>query len=964
MGYFEIESFEAARANYPRFRDLHPRQGVDHGNHQDYAIDWDWFENRINRQFRNPAQDDHRLDWRERSEDNTIDYTSWSVSRIVVAQWGWLDNHACSCGLSRLENQNTEPLLGSTASRYHDEYHAFANTLLTLNDTIKYQISWRNSDGLGDDIQPHMFINDMRVQVDSRFIRGHRFFNKSPKHKVYKERAQRLLSDNTFLVFFILADETGTECNVVQATISTKVSHSQSGEYSYAMADDMNESMSPFYGYYNEMAYDPYKDVIYNPHSFSSVRQYKECKICLGKFDKNYMAFMIDMVSSSNRYSACFLCVTTHTAGYNSLVEAFVRLPNRIESDSTEMSRYWDIQHDMQNTPEQTLIPFWRRLPTNRGTSHYQWEDVSDFENRNRSAAIGTLDEHGNSIPIELSLEARKLLSWVADHDPLYTPERGAESSVGHIGSVFDWFEIDEGYVDRIQHFHQLYDGGVCIDEDYDRWVYGTDYYQVDHDGTGRISYGDENNETPYGEALLLSIYRPDQWETYLAQRSSRWQRASANPQRNQRIIVVHNAIHIDKHGLPGMELDKKEYNFTFPLWHVAMGRENNSRLLKPIGQVQWSNPAALTLEQQRRQDDVVRNAQIMSDSEVKLHQLNAFGPFYGMELEIVARREVANHQIENALNTHHRLIELFHPAWAESSYQTQKVQLAYRVKDSSVDSGSQWGHEIVTQPHTLEAFQNVPSEFYDSLRNNYVAMYKEGGSREFGLGIHIHIDHDNFSTGHLWAFLDYFYRIHHEVAQDEIAWDDTVLGMVAQRPSGQWAYWNLPRHNRRSRVITDLDSVIGLTAIRRCIDGASTQNYRKYDAINFEKPGTIELRYFNSTTVKDRLLARLEFVDAVYKMTYELSEELGFYNTYNGEPNDTYRQFFKGLTVDTWNDRLWYFILSTRDNRNKYSNLIKLGKQRRAFNLDRLFAEPSVNHEVRDHIDLLELITEEGGIH
>ena len=91
---------------------------------------------------------------------------------------------------------------------------------------------------------------------------------------------------------------------------------------------------------------------------------------------------------------------------------------------------------------------------------------------------------------------------------------------------------------------------------------------------------------------------------------------------------------------------------------------------------------------------------------------------------------------------------------------------------------------------------------------------------------------------------------------------------------------------------------------------------------------------------------------------------ELSHYNTANGEENEAFSEYFKDLTVSFWSDKLWLYVLSNRDNRLRYSNLIKLGKENRAYDLSRLFAEPSVNREVSDHIDSLEVITEEGGIH
>jgi len=932
------------------------------------------------------------LDWRERNESNTIDWSTWSVGKILIApQWWFTEigrNSLCSCINARLENDDFSVLGEDTASHRHTEVHRFANHFLSLNGQMRCQPNWRAVDESELSIQPMSFINYANKQLDTRYM-NNKFLRMSAKHKSFKNKALRIAGDNIFHVFFFLNDETGTPVNVVHGHIALRDRSDENSDMAYSLGD-MGETTSIFNGYYDTFVYNPYEDKMYNPYSYGSVRQYKECKLCGLQVNKNNTVFMIDMQQRSNRYSACFLCAVTHTAGYNPVVEAFVRLPNGLPSSDRAIREYYMYMESIAERPKQWLMPFWRKTPTSRATSAYQWEDVSDIDEPTRCInIIAARDDVGDGNPIRLSLEARKLLSWAHDHKWLFEPEANVTSSAGHIGSLFTWLPFEEGDVEDIIHFHPIYDQAVCLnpEEDYDdpddyRYLYSTDFVHLSHDQTGRVSYGESSTDGPYvpyyDNAMLLGMYVPGQWESWLQSRNTggwRARTASATPGRRERIVIERNPIHVVRHGLPGMDLEKQPWNFTFPIWQVGMGIGANGRLIKPLNQTSWANGDALTENQRRLMAllDRFNASSEVTPEDSRTFQNNLFGPFYGVELEMIGRRLKHEHSIDRMENTHRRLIEFFHPNWTVDT-QTQKTQIAWRVQDSSVDSGSQWGQELVTQPMSLEAWHHVPKDFWDSLKENYTAYYWEsnaglsnGGERNMGNGIHIHIDHDNFTTGHLWAFLDYFYRVHHYVSEGG-DWEDTVLGKVAQRPSGQWAWWNLPIHDRGSRRIRDLDKVIGLTAIRRRMDGRSSgSTLAKYDGINFEKDGTIELRYFNSHTLKDRVLARIEFVDAVYECTKSLSDELGYYNSRDGntsEMAEVYRDFFRGLTVENWNDKLWYFILSTRDNRIKYRNLIKLGRENRMFNLDRLNLDDSEYDEVETALQVLEYITEEGGIH
>ena len=162
---------------------------------------------------------------------------------------------------------------------------------------------------------------------------------------------------------------------------------------------------------------------------------------------------------------------------------------------------------------------------------------------------------------------------------------------------------------------------------------------------------------------------------------------------------------------------------------------------------------------------------------------------------------------------------------------------------------------------------------------------------------------------------------------------------------------------------MTNVNDIIAATALRRRTDRGGDG---KYDGINFTKDNTIELRYFNSTTVKDRVLARVEFVEAVYRTTKEVAASIGHFDTREGSENEAYRDFFVDLTSDWWDDKLWHHVLSSEINRRRYSNLIKLGRETNGFDLNRLFGAHTLYSDTlagaRQFVDTLVNTTEEGG--
>lgn len=949
--FLEINNIDDAIRDYPNLQsivDVFPGRRED--NHTlERTIDWERIQSQIHNKFFG-FRADYRVSWQERDNAPRVDYSNWDISRIIVVPHRTIKRvkfGLCPCINARYQNNDISPLTGRTAHVDHDDVHRLYNILNGVNENRRTPMEYGHiNEREVDDVYVGESFNRIWESYERRYL-DDRFWQISAKHMEFRKEAEYAAESLIYYVYFIIKDDDGNECCYVTAALYPVRQPNYSTAIQFELGDYLNNTRSAFYGFDINIKYNIYDKVLQSDWLFRSVRQYKECKICGLQVNKNHTVYAIGMAGASSRYSICFLCASTHTTGYDPNTEAFVRFYGDMprESSTRRYLEHVNYQHNVK------LMPFTRNAPTAQASSHYQWVDASKLTSPSRRGFSSHLPQFANEEPIVLSLEARKYLTWCSTEEGgMFEPDPGAYTSVGHVGNTFSGRYLLTEDIDEITTFNSCY-GGLTFGNNPSEQIEltGNSYTLMPLANHAEIMQ-DYEEETGLNHGFMyLAIHRPEQWESYLASRNV----SSAQPRLRQVIRVNQNPLYVARHGLPNLILAKQNWDFTFPVWQVDNARYSERRLIKPVGQFNWSNRD----DADARQETTIDVAESMfTDDGQKLHLLSELGPFYGMELEIVGRRRVHNNELNAMENIHRQMVELFHPEWVD---QVQKVQLVYRVADSSVDSGSPWGHELVSQALSLRAWQQVPEDFWAMLRENYVAMYKEGGGREMGNGIHIHLDHDSFSTGHLWAFLDYFYRIHHEV-QNGLEWESTLLGMVAQRPTGRWAHWNLPMHYHRRRSLDDINKIIAATAVRRTHDSVD-----KYDGINFKKDSTIELRYFNSTTVKDRVLARLEFVDAVYHMTKNLViNELVTYNTYSAQQNEVFSDYFKDLTVSFWSDKLWLYVLSNRDNRLRYSNLIKLGKENRAYDLSRLFAEPSVNQEVSDHIESLEVITEEGGIH
>lgn len=154
-------------------------------------------------------------------------------------------------------------------------------------------------------------------------------------------------------------------------------------------------------------------------------------------------------------------------------------------------------------------------------------------------------------------------------------------------------------------------------------------------------------------------------------------------------------------------------------------------------------------------------------------------------------------------------------------------------------------GMEIVTMPATLEGFRDMfPFAATD--------MLKEKGARAWAYtncGMHVHVSRSAFTASHMWKFIKW---------QTE-NWQKCV--QFAGRESQQWAAWN----NQNMDVCRTKTS-------RAVKERGYTEWNNRYSAINLTQRDTIELRYFRPNLNKDGILRVLEFIQAIYDYTKQMS--------------------------------------------------------------------------------------------
>lgn len=867
-------------------------------------------------------------------EENLNDGNSLCIKEVVIVNAQSLADwvQVCSC-----EPVETGGLLSETNEhQMHLASHKFWNLLHSVNaNAINITRFYPNG--------TPTLLRRGRVEEILRGIKGMDNTPQVPNKDKWRSIVpyQNVsIRKGTHLIMYILEDQDevvrGTFVGIIHPC---KEQVNDTNDWQVRLPGYENEIPSG-YGWYGPKLNPITKEVTLQ-HNWLSSRNYKECKSCSRVVHRNHTVFAVKH-ARNGRFSICFICAAASTFGYSHEFNAFVMIHARFIDNEYNLQQYW---RDYTHRPHYRLYE--RSAGTSRNSSRYQWGRL-DWD-----------DETDLSLPIEV----RKFMNWAWDRKGLFEPQANVYNSLEHVGVLargddfiaqdqlegmctFDAFITGDtdGFIVPGVHINGQcdYDEDDCdVDHEYDdRETWFAHPYSIDDEEAEAARDGYHGNEIPY---FFLKLYKANDWSEYLAA-NDRWR--SNSPTNNVASRVVRRPLHVVRHGINNLVLARQDHDYIFPVWQVGMverlmgmfpdtlrqggpgmAYQLNQRALKPLGQSTWSHsPQA--------------NGSIEYGTP-EWHR--AHGPFYGMEIEMIGRRDLFNHDQAQMENTHRELVELFHPAWAEE--QNQKVQLIYRVRDGSVDNGSPWGHELVSQAISLDAWHQVPQDFWELLRANYRAFYNADGERDRNNGIHIHIDHDAFTTAHLWAFLEIIYKFQDDVTVHENDWEDNILGGIAQRPTGQWAHWRRPTQ-RSGRP----EDATHLTAIRRRHDQPD-----KYDGVNMSKDGTIELRYFNSTTVPGRVLSRPEFVEAIYRFAWHVVVQHGMeeyhYNNeddYAGSPverglyTNSFKLYFAESSYREIVNDFWQWLLDTAENRARYANFIALAREENLFELSDIYPSSS----------------------
>jgi hypothetical protein len=126
---------------------------------------------------------------------------------------------------------------------------------------------------------------------------------------------------------------------------------------------------------------------------------------------------------------------------------------------------------------------------------------------------------------------------------------------------------------------------------------------------------------------------------------------------------------------------------------------------------------------------------------------------------------------------------------------------------------------------------------------------------------MHVHVSRSAFTASHLWKFIKW---------QTE-NWEQCV--QFAGRMSQQWASWN----NETMDVCR--------TNTSKAVKGRGYADWNnRYSAINIIPHQTVELRYFRPNLNKDGILRVIEFIQAIYDYTKQMSYSDVFNRRYNFE--------------------------------------------------------------------------------
>lgn len=162
-----------------------------------------------------------------------------------------------------------------------------------------------------------------------------------------------------------------------------------------------------------------------------------------------------------------------------------------------------------------------------------------------------------------------------------------------------------------------------------------------------------------------------------------------------------------------------------------------------------------------------------------------------------------------------------------------------YFTRDGSLSCGT----ELHTHPMTIQALKH-------SKLIEYLEKCHDINVFNNTCGLHIHLNRDAFSKYHLLRFCQFIIN-------------NPNLSIYVGRRSdnsrlGDYASWNQTMINR------DLYKMV----LRKSTNVNSLNLEGKMNAINFQHPATIELRYFGNTKTPKYFYSKFEYIQAVFNVT------------------------------------------------------------------------------------------------
>lgn len=251
--------------------------------------------------------------------------------------------------------------------------------------------------------------------------------------------------------------------------------------------------------------------------------------------------------------------------------------------------------------------------------------------------------------------------------------------------------------------------------------------------------------------------------------------------------------------------------------------------------------------------------------------------PYFGFELEMT--RNHSNMTVDDA-----------------ARYMYGKTsEFAYMKWDGSVERG----FELVTQPHTLEAYNNR-TELWSAIEHLRQCGWRSWNSQS-SCGLHIHINNASFSSvGHAMRFLMFVYK------------NREPLVRFAGRDS-HYARFDFDQFVQREYHVGWNDDGSAKYAVGTVADVVKKKqtNDSRYLAVNCQNTHTYELRFFRGNMNTNAVRACLEFVAALHEYTENLTSHdclvnraltwrpfLAFVRRKSGDENFRYRRLYDRLTL------------------------------------------------------------------